>query len=72
MDRITLNARRGSALMKGSTGRCRFPNIDGSRCLETTNVLFVGGERTDGKPRTKQHICRDHAAPLVGLPSRRA
>lgn len=72
INRITLNERRGSALVRGVVGCCRFPNMDGSRCSQPTDVLFIGGERRDGKPRTQQHICRDHAAPLVGLRSRRA
>lgn len=72
MDRIMLNERRGSALVKGNTGRCSFPNMDGSRCLEQTDVLFVGGRPGDGKQRTRRHICRDHAAPLVGLRARRS
>ncbi len=70
MNRIILNERRGSALVKGQVGRCSFPNVDGSRCSCQTDVLFVGGRPCDGKQRTRRHICRDHAAPLVGLRAR--
>ena len=71
MNKIILNTQRKSALVRGEPGRCRFPDEDGACCATPTDVLYIGGQRTDGRPRTRWHICRDHAAPLVGLLPRR-